>query len=79
MEQVIVFDLGGTLMEYEGMPYSWISYYEECFNAVNIKCSLELTRDDIRRSVDILKEYNPRYKPREIEYSSEFLFSEASS
>ena len=29
MKQVIVFDLGGTLMEYEGMPHSWNSYYED--------------------------------------------------
>ena len=28
MENVIVFDLGGTLMRYEGMPHSWISYYQ---------------------------------------------------
>ena len=77
MQKVIVFDLGGTLMEYEGMPYSWISYYQECFNAVNTKYSLDLSQADIEKSVEILKEYNPRYKPREIEYSSEFLFTEA--
>ena len=79
MKQVIIFDLGGTLMEYEGMPHSWISYYEDCFNAVNNRYSLKLTQEDIRRSVGVLKEYNPRYKPREIEYSSEFLFQEATA
>lgn len=79
MQQIIVFDLGGTLMEYVGMPHSWISYYDACFHAVNNEYSLNLTQDDIRRSVDILKEYNPRYKPREIEYSSEFLFQEATA
>ena len=26
--KIIVFDLGGTLMEYKGMPYSWVEYYE---------------------------------------------------
>ena len=78
-QQVIVFDLGGTLMEYEGMPYSWISYYENCFNAVNSKYSLKLTGTDIHRSVEMLKEYNPRYQPREIEYSPEFLFQQATA
>lgn len=29
MMRVIVFDLGGTLMEYEGMPHSWVDYYEQ--------------------------------------------------
>lgn len=79
MKQVVVFDLGGTLMEYEGMPHSWISYYEECFNAVNNRYSLNLTPDDIFRSVEVLKGYNPRYIPREIEYSSDFLFREATA
>lgn len=79
MEQIVVFDLGGTLMEYEGMPYSWISYYEDCFHTVNNRCSLHLTQEDIRRSVEVLREYNPRYKPRETEYSSEFLFQEATA
>ena len=77
MEKVIVFDLGGTLMRYEGMPHSWISYYQSAFEAVRDRFSLPLTASDILRSVDILKEYNPRYKPREVEYSSEFLFGEA--
>lgn len=79
MKKVIVFDLGGTLMEYEGMPLSWISYYEDCFNAVNYRYNLKLTQDDILRSVEVLKEYNPRYKSREIEYPSEFLFQEATA
>ena len=79
MKKVIVFDLGGTLMEYEGMPLSWISYYEDCFNAVNYRYNLKLTQDDILRSVEVLKEYNPRYKSREIEYPSEFFFQEATA
>lgn len=29
--KVIVFDLGGTLMEYEGMPLNWSNYYEQGF------------------------------------------------
>ncbi len=77
MEKVIVFDLGGTLMRYEGMPHSWISYYQGAFEAVRDRYDLPLSGEDIFRSVEILREYNPRYKPREIEYPSEFLFSEA--
>ena len=77
MESVIVFDLGGTLMRYEGMPHSWISYYQSAFESVRDRYSLSLSGDDILQSVAILREYNPRYKPREIEYSSEYLFHEA--
>ena len=25
--KIVVFDLGGTLMEYEGMPLNWNDYY----------------------------------------------------
>lgn len=77
MVRVIVFDLGGTLMEYIGMPHSWISYYKDCFEAVNDRYSLHLSKSAIEQSIEILKEYNPRYKPRELEYTAEFLFGEA--
>ncbi len=77
MDRVIVFDLGGTLMEYRGMPHSWITYYEACFRAVDAQYGLRLPPSYIQRSVEILREYNPRYKPREIEYAAPFLFAEA--
>lgn len=35
--RVIVFDLGGTLMEYEGMPNSWVDYYEQGLEQINKK------------------------------------------
>lgn len=77
MEKVVVFDLGGTLMRYEGMPHSWISYYQAAFEAVRDRFGLPLEEEDIVRSVLVLREYNPRYKPREIEHPAEFLFGEA--
>ena len=77
MGSVIVFDLGGTLMEYEGMPLSWLSYYPVGFAAVNAAFSLGLTEDEISRSVQVLKEYNPRYSPREVEISPEKIFGNA--
>ncbi len=27
--KAVVFDLGGTLMQYVGMPYSWVEYYRQ--------------------------------------------------
>lgn len=35
MAKVLVFDLGGTLMEYKGMPDSWIDYYKQGFETIN--------------------------------------------
>lgn len=75
--KVIVFDIGGTLMEYVGMPYSWVDYYKQGFDAVNEKYSLCATETDIEKSIEILKKYNPRVNYREVEYSPEFLFTKA--
>ena len=75
--KVVVFDIGGTLMEYVGMPYSWVDYYKQGFESVNEKYSLGATKTDIEKSIDILKKYNPRINYREVEYSPEFLFTKA--
>ena len=32
--KVIVFDLGGTLMQYVGMPHSWVEFYKKGFDAI---------------------------------------------
>lgn len=75
--KVIVFDIGGTLMEYVGMPPSWVDYYKQGFEAVNEKYALGGTESDIEIAVEILKKYNPRVNYREEELSAEFLFSKA--
>lgn len=77
MKKVIVFDLGGTLMEYEGMPLSWIPYYETGFSQVNHRLNLDLSGEEIQKSVEILKEYNPRFHPREVEIPPEEIFIHA--
>lgn len=77
METVLVFDLGGTLMEYEGMPLSWLAYYPKGFAAVNKGFALELTEEEIACSVEVLKGYNPRYCPREAEIAPEKIFGDA--
>lgn len=73
--KVIVFDLGGTLMEYVGMPHSWVDYYEQGFKAINQKYNLGASESDISGFVEALKEFNPRVHYREEEYSPEYIFS----
>lgn len=75
MMRVIVFDLGGTLMEYEGMPHSWVDYYEQGLEQINKKYNCNKSADDISKSAGILKTYNPRVHYRETEYSPEYIFS----
>jgi putative hydrolase of the HAD superfamily len=40
--KAIVFDLGGTLMEYEGMPLDWSDYYYRGFKKINENFGIEL-------------------------------------
>jgi len=75
--KVIVFDIGGTLMEYNGMPLSWLDYYKTAFEFVRSGLRLSITDDDIGRSYEVLKSYNPRINPREYDVSPGVIFSEA--
>ena len=72
---VTVFDLGGTLMEYVGMPHSWVDFYGQGLSNINEKFGLNKTAADIARSAELLKEFNPRVRYREEEYSPEYIFS----
>lgn len=73
--KVIVFDLGGTLMQYVGMPYSWVDYYYQGFEAINQEYNCKISEASIQKSVQLLKEFNPRVNYREMEYSAGFIFA----
>lgn len=73
--RAIIFDLGGTLINYEGIPLYWGDYYINAFENVKKNLTLDLSNKQIFESVEILKKYNPRLYPREIEYESEYIFS----
>lgn len=74
---VIVFDVGGTLMEYSGMPLSWVNYYPKGFKFVSEKFHLNLSDDAIEKSVAVMTEFNPRINYRESEIPPEEIFTEA--
>ena len=77
--KVIVFDLGGTLMEYSGMPLNWSDYYCQGFRTVSEKNDLFLSDDEISESSEILKSFNPRLSGRENEIAPEVIFEQAIS
>ena len=79
MKKVVVFDLGGTLMEFKGMPPVWIDYYKIGIESINEKFNLNLSDDDIEKSVEILKSYNPRVNYREIEITPTEIFIKSTS
>ena len=77
--KVIVFDIGGTLMEYKNMPLSWLDFYKDGFCYVCNELSLNITENDIDKSFEVLKSYNPRINPREVDVTPEVIFSEATA
>jgi len=77
--KVIVFDLGGTLMEFKGMLPVWIDYYKVGFDSINAKYNLGLTDNDIDKSVEIMKSFNPRVNYREKEIAPYDIFKEATA
>lgn len=77
MYKVVVFDLGGTLMEFKGMPLYWTEYYKSAFENINNKYLLNLTEDDINISARKLKSLNPRNNYREKEIESKIIFEYA--
>lgn len=74
MDKVIVFDLGGTLLEYKGMPLNWSEYYQQGFENVSKSLGFNASELDILKSVDIMKAYNPRFSGREEEIAPEIIF-----
>ena len=79
MPKAIVFDLGGTLMEYVGMPLNWSDYYIYGFEKLNEVLRLNLSENDLQESVNKLKSYNPRTSNREYEIKPEVIFSDVIS
>lgn len=73
--KVVVFDLGGTLMQYVGMPYSWENFYYKGLEEIIRKFRYAVSQEVVEKSVQMLKEFNPRIHYREIEYSAEYIFT----
>ncbi|MBQ3107073.1 MAG: HAD family hydrolase [Firmicutes bacterium] len=75
--KVIVFDIGGTLMEYRNMPHVWIDYYQTAFERVREQLLPSLSDDEIAAAIEVLRSYNPKVKYREVDYTSEVIFGDA--
>lgn len=56
--QILTFDLGGTLMEYTGMPDSWTDYYKQGFEAIAHYYHCNISAFHIEKSIEILCSFN---------------------
>ncbi|TDF91862.1 HAD family hydrolase [Paenibacillus piri] len=74
--EAVIFDLGGTLINYEGFSYYWGDYYEQAFQHVSAALDLNVSSEQLNAAIETLKLYNTRLYPREVEYTPAHIFSD---
>ncbi len=79
MIKLVIFDLGETLIFYNGLALDWSSHYEKVLRAVCKMLSIELDDIKIKQIISILYKYNTRVNPRTNEVSANQIFNEALS
>jgi putative hydrolase of the HAD superfamily len=74
--KAIAFDLGDTLVEYEGMPLSWVEHYPEALRNLAVFLGLSVDDAQIERGSLVLRRYNTRLNPRETEFPFSVILAE---
>ena len=75
--KIIVFDLGGTLIEYGGMPLNLADYYEKGFRRIAEQFLATVTAEQLDQSSAVMRAWNPRIRPREEEADPRLIFEQA--
>lgn len=65
--KAFVFDLGDTLIEYEGLPLSWEAHYSDALNCLAASLGISLTAPQLAAGHAVLRKYNTRHSPRDRE------------
>lgn len=73
--RAVVFDMGGTLMEYTGMPLSWSGHYPQAFRSLAAKLEMAPSDERILQASERLAAYNPRLTGRQTEIAPEIIFA----
>jgi putative hydrolase of the HAD superfamily len=74
--KAVAFDLGDTLVEYEGVPLSWEAHYPEALANLASCVGASLLRRHLDAACAILRRYNTRIHPREEEVPFAVILSE---
>lgn len=74
--KAIAFDLGDTLVEYEGVALSWEDHYPDALTSLAAIVSASIGPQHIDAGAAILRSYNTRRYPRTAEMSFEAILSE---
>jgi putative hydrolase of the HAD superfamily len=62
--KAVVFDLGDTLVEYEGLPPSWEDHYDSALAALAESAGCDVCDETLVAARGILRNYNTRLNPR---------------
>lgn len=73
--KAVVFDIGQTLVYYP-IPLNWSALYRPAFESIAEKYKLNIMENEYTHIGETLTKYNTRINPREIEVSSDIIFSE---
>lgn len=65
--RVLAFDLGDTLVEYEGLPLNWVDHYPAALKRLATFLEVRATQGQEDEAVAVLRRYNTRLAPRETE------------
>jgi len=70
--RAFVFDLGDTLVEYEGVPLNWESRYPDALQSLARSMDLTLDAHQIEAGAAVLRKYNTRLnaRAREVTFSA---------
>lgn len=75
--KAIIFDLDGTLITFEGLPFDRDALYLSAFHYVDARMHLYLSERQIQYATETLRRYAAYLSAREREYSSVAIFEEA--
>ena len=73
---VVGFDVGETLLTYEGTALIWVEHYQAALAAVAKICAATVDDERTARAADVLLRYNTRVHPRREEIPAEIIFRE---
>ena len=74
MISAVGFDLGGTLMDYSGIPFSWEREYPAALAAVASLWGARPSTLQLARAMEVLREFNSRIHPRDREVDHLVVF-----
>jgi putative hydrolase of the HAD superfamily len=73
--RAVGFDLGDTLIFYDGTPLNWSAQYPEALRVTAAACGVSVKPDQLTEAGKLLASYNTRLAPRTKEVTADEIFT----